>query len=204
VLCSLKLWLLFFQKSLSYEIVCHATCYLLFATFELILFRTVLVMKSLTSRPSRRLRGGDTRGTTPPLPWPLPPSLNGCCRHPDAGGGGQRWRHTTNTLAFSSCFLLHPPLWSPSPLHTTTTVRSFFLTVGRPPLPLGACSSLPIADLWWFDVDVHYQSPLNLVLSSELASPLVTVKVHLGPNCFGDSDKHNLWYLMLDQDVCRS
>jgi hypothetical protein len=26
----------------------------------------------------------------------------------------------------------------------------------------------------------------------------------LAPNCFGDSDKHNLWYLMLDQDVCRS
>jgi hypothetical protein len=25
----------------------------------------------------------------------------------------------------------------------------------------------------------------------------------LAPNCFGDNDKHNLWYLMLDQDVCR-
>jgi hypothetical protein len=24
------------------------------------------------------------------------------------------------------------------------------------------------------------------------------------PNCFGDNDKHNLWYLTLDQDVSRT
>jgi hypothetical protein len=29
-------------------------------------------------------------------------------------------------------------------------------------------------------------------------------KCILAPICFGDSDKHNLWYLMLDQDVCRT
>jgi hypothetical protein len=30
-------------------------------------------------------------------------------------------------------------------------------------------------------------------------SSMVTVwKCILAPNCFGDSDKHNLWYLMVD------
>jgi hypothetical protein len=29
-------------------------------------------------------------------------------------------------------------------------------------------------------------------------------KCILAPNCFGDSDKHNLCDLMLDQDVCKT
>jgi hypothetical protein len=29
-------------------------------------------------------------------------------------------------------------------------------------------------------------------------------KCILAPNYFGDNDKHDLWYLMLCQDVCRS
>ena len=25
----------------------------------------------------------------------------------------------------------------------------------------------------------------------------------MAPNCFGDNDKYNLWYLIVEQDVCR-
>jgi hypothetical protein len=50
---------------------------------------------------------------------------------------------------------------------------------------------------------VNWQPP-TLPSAEDIIVVVHPLKVHLGPNCFGDSDKYNLYYLMLDQDVRRT
>jgi hypothetical protein len=51
------------------------------------------------------------------------------------------------------------------------------------------------------DTHIFYKKQIVVVINQQKGGDW---KCILAPNCFGDSDKHNLWYFILDQDVCRS